>query len=350
MVVRDISDRHRANEAVHQARADLETRVAARTAALEQAIAALQESEERFRALAENSPDVIMRFDRGWPLPLRQRLDRGAMTGIPARDFIGKTARELGFPEALCELWEGAIIRVFTTGRTQHVEFELPTHIWIDWLLVPEFAADGSVAAVIGDSRDITAIKHAEEALERRVAERTAELAAANAALQADIAERRRTEDELRQALAWQEALFEGSRDAIFISDAGSRFTAVNGAACELTGYSRDELLRMRIPDLHEDMDLHAFEAFHARILAGEEIVSEARIRRKDGRKVDTEFSNRRVVIGGSRLHAHGGPRRHHPQAGGGGAAQVQADHRRDSQRDTREGILEGQESRLSGL
>ena len=299
MVVRDISDRHRANEAVHQAQADLETRVAARTAALEQAIAALQESEERFRALAENSPDVIMRFDRGCRYLYASASIEGR-TGIPARDFIGKTARELGFPQALSELWEGAIIRVFTTGQTHHVEFELPTQIWIEWLLVPEFAADGSVAEVIGDSRDITARKHAEEALERRVAERTAELEAANAALQADIAERRRTEDELRQALAWQEALFEGSRDAIFISDAGSRFTAVNGAACELTGYSRDELLRARIPDLHEDMDLHAFEAFHARIFAGEEIVSEARILRKDGCKVDTEFSNRRVVIGGS--------------------------------------------------
>ncbi len=299
LVVRDISDRHRALEAMNAARADLETQVIARTATLEQTLAALRESEERFRALAENSPDVIMRFDRDG----RHLYANGqvlAMTGIPAPDFIGKTPRQLGFPEALCELWYGAISSVFATGRTQHVEFELPTHIWIDWLLVPEFAADRSVAAVIADARDITTIKHVGEALERRVAERTAELAAANAALHAEIAERRRTEEEVRRSLAWQEEIFEGSRDAMFISDAGSRFTAVNGAACELTGYSRDELLRARIPDLHEDMDLHAFEAFHDRIFAGEEIVSEARIRRKDGRKVDTEFNNRRVVIGGA--------------------------------------------------
>ncbi len=299
LVVRDVSEQHRALEAMNAARADLETQVAARTAALERTLAALRESEERFRALAENSPDVIMRFDRDG----RHLYANGAvlaMTGIPARDFIGKTYRQLGFPQVLCELWEGAIASVFATGRTQHVEFELPTHIWIDWLLVPELAADRSVAAVIADARDITTIKHAGEALERRVAERTAELAAANAALQAEIAERRRSEEEVRRSLAWQEAIFEGSRDAMFISDARSRFTAVNGAACELSGYSRDELLRMRIPDLHEDVDLLAYEAFHDRILAGEEFVSEARIRRKDGRKVDAEFNNRRVVIGGA--------------------------------------------------
>ncbi len=111
---------------------------------------------------------------------------------------------------------------------------------------------------------------------------------------------RKRAEEALKRSLAWQEAIFEGSRDAILISDAESRFTAVNSAAGELTGYSRDELLRMRIPDLFEDVDLLAYEALHNRVLAGEELESEARIRRKDGRKVDAEFNSRRVVIGGA--------------------------------------------------
>ncbi len=101
------------------------------------------------------------------------------------------------------------------------------------------------------------------------------------------------------QALAWQEAIFEGSRDAIFITDVDSKIVAVNEAACVLTGHSKEKLLTMRIPDLHEEADLHAYQTYHDRIMAGEETLSEAKIFRKDGSKVDTEFNNRRIVLDG---------------------------------------------------
>ncbi|MFB0556142.1 MAG: PAS domain S-box protein [Phycisphaerae bacterium] len=115
-----------------------------------------------------------------------------------------------------------------------------------------------------------------------------------------DITERKKAEDQLSGALAWREAVFEGSRDAVFISDADSKFVTVNSSACKLTGYSREELLGMRIPDLHEEQDLTAYNLYHDRIMAGEEIVSEAKILRKDGTKVDTEFNNRCIKISGA--------------------------------------------------
>ncbi len=114
-----------------------------------------------------------------------------------------------------------------------------------------------------------------------------------------DISARKQTELALAQALAWQQAIFEGSRDAIFITDAQAHFIEVNRAACELTGFSRAELLMMSISDLHEEIDLQAYRLFHGRILAGEEIITEAKILRKDGSKVDTEFNNRRIIISG---------------------------------------------------
>jgi len=118
------------------------------------------------------------------------------------------------------------------------------------------------------------------------------------ARLQAE-ADRNRALERLKEAVELKEAIFQGSRDAIFISNEDSFFIIVNRAACDLTGYTADELLAMRIPDLHEETDLEAFRKYHDRVIAGEELVSEAPILRKDRTKVVTEFNNRRIVISG---------------------------------------------------
>ena len=104
----------------------------------------------------------------------------------------------------------------------------------------------------------------------------------------------------LRGSLEPLEAIVEGSRDAIFLSDEWSRFVRVNSAACELTGYSKEELLAMRIPDLHEEVDLDAYRIHHASIMAGQDALTEAEILRKDGTKVPAEFNNRRISVAGA--------------------------------------------------
>ncbi|MCP4725926.1 MAG: PAS domain S-box protein [bacterium] len=111
--------------------------------------------------------------------------------------------------------------------------------------------------------------------------------------------EGKNVEQELKSALKWSEVIFEGSRDAIFICDTDSKFISVNNAACELTGYSKKELLDMRIPDLHEEIDLDAYKKYFSKIMEGEKILSEAKILRKDGKKVDAEFNSQRVEIEG---------------------------------------------------
>jgi PAS domain S-box-containing protein len=126
-----------------------------------------------------------------------------------------------------------------------------------------------------------------------------------------DITERKKNEQALmeselsaKQANDWQQKIFEGSLDAIFISDENSGLVAVNSAACDLTGYSKEQLLKKRIPDLHDEPDLEAYKKFHSRIFKGEKILSEAKIRRRDGIKVYTEFNNSRISISG-KLYMH---------------------------------------------
>jgi len=107
-------------------------------------VQALRECEETFRAFAENSLDVIMRFDRSY----RHLYANPAVeqtTGIPRENFLGKTHAELGFPPDLIRMWEEALQRVFDTAKSHRIEFLLPSGAWIDWLLFPEFEENGDV-------------------------------------------------------------------------------------------------------------------------------------------------------------------------------------------------------------
>ncbi len=81
--------------------------------------------------------------------------------------------------------------------------------------------------------------------------QRIIELEQANAELSNEIAEREKSEQALHKKESYFRALFENAGDAIFIEDENNRIVDVNNRACELLGYRRQELLRMRIPDVH---------------------------------------------------------------------------------------------------
>ncbi len=132
---------------------------------LKRAESALQERVEQHRALLAGLPDVIMRFDK----KARHRYVSDSVetvAAIPADGFIGKTHRELGFPEPLCHFWENAINNVFAGGLPQEAEFSFagPAGEQIfNWRLRPEFAADGTVASVLTIARDITEHRRVEQ-------------------------------------------------------------------------------------------------------------------------------------------------------------------------------------------
>jgi PAS domain S-box-containing protein len=99
----------------------------------------------------------------------------------------------------------------------------------------------------------------------------------------ANALERLRTEAGLRRSREMYRAYFTASPLAVFVADVGGRYLEVNGAATALTGYGRDELLGMSIPDLLASEEGAALGDRLTRLFAVGAGRSEVPIRRKDG-------------------------------------------------------------------
>ena len=130
----------------------------------------LRESQEHFRALAENSPDVIMRFDRNRRhVYVNEAVE--AQTGFKVNEFLGKSHQEMGvFPDELVKLWEEGLEKVFSSGRPENIVFDIPLGDKVttfEWRLYPEENQQGSVESVIGVARDITDTRVSENALKK---------------------------------------------------------------------------------------------------------------------------------------------------------------------------------------
>ena len=81
----------------------------------------------------------------------------------------------------------------------------------------------------------------AHERLEKRVRERTSELARINEELQKEINERKKAENDLKQAKEYAELIYQVTPSAIFTVDKNCTITSWNDRAAELTGYSPKE-------------------------------------------------------------------------------------------------------------
>ena len=127
----------------------------------------LRRRERELQALADNSPDILTRFDRQFRHVIVNKAVERA-TGLSPQHFVGKTHRELGIPESLCIQWETALREVFETGQEQTVDFAFDTPAGQKFYAgryVPELSADGSIESVLCFTRDYTPELTAQHAL-----------------------------------------------------------------------------------------------------------------------------------------------------------------------------------------
>lgn len=84
---------------------------------------------------------------------------------------------------------------------------------------------------------------------------------------------------------------------AVFVFEDDEHYVAVNDAACELSGYTREELLELPVRGLAADPEQTLQNL--KRVASGRRTHGSARMRRKDGTVIEVEYRAARATIAG---------------------------------------------------
>lgn len=117
-----------------------------------------------------------------------------------------------------------------------------------------------------------------------------------------DISERKEMIDRVRERDAMFRAVFETSLDGFWVLDMAGRILEVNDAYTQLSGYSREELLGMRISDVEAEEDAGAVVEHIGRLMRKGHDRFESVHRKKDGRIWPVEIVTSYWDIGGGRI------------------------------------------------
>ncbi len=117
-----------------------------------------------------------------------------------------------------------------------------------------------------------------------------------------DSTERREAEDALRDSEEKFSNLYHRSNDAIFLHDLEGRIVDVNERVSELFGYSRQELLSLKIAALHPKEELKQSRAAFATIARDGFVDFEITFRKKDGTIFPVEVSSSLFEISGKKV------------------------------------------------
>lgn len=242
--------------------AGLEALVATRTAEI-------RESEQRFRVIANASPALF------WTAGLDKGCD---WFNQPWLDFTGRSMeQELGngwaegvHPDDLARclaIYGGA----FDARRPFSMEYRLRRHDGAyRWLIdqgMPRYAASGEFVGYIGSCLDISEEKH--------------------------------LRDQVEQSEAHYRHLFEHNPAPMLIYERNSLLLIdVNAAFQRHYGYSREEALALRLPDLYPPAEQERITALVER-LHGPAFVGEWHHRKKDGAYIDIVAHSHDLQYGG---------------------------------------------------
>lgn len=235
-----------------------------------QAEDALKESENRYRQLFEDANDIIYVHDLdGNYVSINKAAER--IFGYTRDEALKLNMAQIAVPEHLKRVQRQLAKKV--AGDTAQTVYEVDCKRKDGIRITLEvnssvILSDGKPVAIQGIARDITDRKHSEEMI-------------------------RKNEERYRD-------LFENANDLIYTHDLQGNFTSLNRAGEKITGYSREETLKMHIAQVVAPEFLEGAKTMTSRKLEDDRPTTyELEIIRKDGQRVPLELSTRLIVSNG---------------------------------------------------
>ncbi len=190
--------------------------------------------------------------------------------GLTLDEAMGKNFFDLQYPHDLASRLQQQIQQVFDTrrGLKDETPYTSPTGVsgYYEYIFTPVTATDGTVEVVAGSTRNIS--------------------------------ERKRREQALRESENKYRLLMEQASDGIHTYDMQGNFIEANSKLCEMLGYSPEELLRLNVKDLIPFEDLAVDPIRFDKLRAGETLLKERRLCRKDGTLLQVEISGKMIRDG----------------------------------------------------
>jgi PAS domain S-box-containing protein len=265
---------------------------------------ALHSSEQMFEALVANMNEGVDIVDENLCCVFANSAGE-EIFGVEAGGLIGRTLYEFISEEGRKRIEEQLSKRREGVASSYDLEIIRPDGRKRQLIVTgtPRFSEDGKYLGALAIFFDVTKRKQAERALrkahnelEMRIQKRTAELQRANEALQAQIAERIKTEDELKKSKDILQKTFTSLDSAVFILDAKKPPVIIdcNPAATRIFGYENEEMLDKTTGFLHVSKEtLQEFQKALNKAIKEQGGLSffEFKMRRKDGRVFPSEHS-----------------------------------------------------------